>query len=215
MLEQVYFIIVHFLICFTGPLLLIMINNVSIWRTVSSREIPDDNPSSARLVSEFHRKTRRRVLKMLISLTFTFFISWLPLYIGMMHVKLFGFPESPWAQAFLKVAIPFSQLMAASNSVLNPILYVFLNKRCRDMVTSMLSTHKDRNRFVTSTGNSLLGNVPKQRWQIATRKILARYSESNVHFCSRESKYACSYTGGNGTETSWRFITGPDSCFLS
>lgn len=140
-LEKIYYIVVHVLICYIVPLILIIIFNSIIWQSVVDRQNPQSHNTTANTnVQHMHRVTRLRVFKMLASLTLAFFLCWLPLYVIMTRIKFFGdLNQAPeWEQELIHILVPISQLLGSCNSCVNPVLYAWLNKKFRETLKSLL-----------------------------------------------------------------------------
>lgn len=149
--------------------------NALIWKSVAYRILPE-NPASSTIVSELHRKTKLRVLKMLASLTFTFFLCWLPLYVVMTIVKFFGFPQSSTAKSIFKVLIPFSQVLGSCNSCLNPVLYAFLNRRFRETFKSLFSSRGILRKSITQRRRQPSWNIQVHTGDTMPNRNLIVYS---------------------------------------
>lgn len=131
--EQVYFVVVHLVVYYFLPLILIIISDAIIWRSVLERQVAQLRTSTYSTIQEVHSCTRLRVLKMLSFLTLAFFFCWLPLYVVMSVVKFSGENSTKERQEFLEVFIPLAQLLGICNSCANPVLYAFLNQKFREI----------------------------------------------------------------------------------
>lgn len=131
--DRIYFLSVHFLGCFSIPLIIIL--NGIVWHNVNTRPIIPNNwsvPTTLNSVQLVHETTKVRVLRKLSVLTLALFLSWLPFYVVMTRLKFFGHSnkiESPVNHyVFQVIMIPIAQLLGSTNSCLNPGLYAFLKE---------------------------------------------------------------------------------------
>lgn len=198
---QIYFSLVHLLVNYFMPLTLIITFNYIIWKSVSSRQLPNypsaSRPShTAMAIQQLHRATKLRVLKMLASLTLAFFLCWLPLYTIMGRIKFFGVPApnpdgtDSWQLELMHVSIPISQLLGSCNSCVNPILYALLNKKFRQSLRSILASCCGRcwlsrryKIYRVTTGNTptvRCNNAVVLNSPVAARASRSRHSSSNT-----------------------------------
>lgn len=81
---------------------------------------------------------------MLLGVLLLFVISWLPLYVIFVRIKLGG-TMTRNEEEFYKIATPFAQWLGSSNSCINPILYAYHNKNFRrgfaDIIKSRPHVH--------------------------------------------------------------------------
>ncbi len=145
--EQVYFVLVHLFLYYFLPLILIIISNAVIWRSVLERQVVQLRTSTYSTIQEIHSRTRLRVLKMLSFLTLAFFFCWLPLYVVMSVVKFSGENSTKEGHEFLEVFIPLAQLLGICNSCANPVLYAFLNRKFRE-IFQLSSRHPSSSLFL-------------------------------------------------------------------
>lgn len=128
--ENLYFSIANLTICYLGPLFVISICYLIIWRKVAYRSVPGELTSNRREIL-LHR-SKVKVIKMLLVVIVSFALSWLPLYTMFFIIK---FNEEILEEENTKLAIyfaiPMVQWLGAANSCINPIVYAFMNVRFR------------------------------------------------------------------------------------
>lgn len=83
--ENLYFSIANLTICFLGPLTVITICYLIIWRKVANRCLPGERVNNHREVL-LHR-SKVKVIKMLLVVIVTFALCWLPLYTMFFIIK--------------------------------------------------------------------------------------------------------------------------------
>lgn len=94
------------------------------------RDIPSDTKDIQ--LTRIQRRSKFKVVKMLLVVVIVFTLSWLPLYTFWLLVKFIEPQNLPqWLQSALPVAVPLAQWLGASNSCINPVLYAFFNKKYR------------------------------------------------------------------------------------
>lgn len=73
-----YFVIVNIFICYVGPLIIITICNISIWKRVKNRTL-----AKGVLLSNFRvfERSKIHVIKMVLLIIISFALLWLPLYV--------------------------------------------------------------------------------------------------------------------------------------
>ncbi|XP_062554736.1 neuropeptide SIFamide receptor-like [Armigeres subalbatus] len=128
--ESWYFLFANLFLCYLGPLIVISICYVIIWKNVAYRKLPRDLIISRK--DEIYNRSKVKVIKMVFVVIITFAISWLPLYTIFCFVKFAGdliYEES--VQAVIFGILPVAQWLGAANSCINPILYVFMNRKFR------------------------------------------------------------------------------------
>src|SRR3989442_1727977 len=132
-----YFLIVHLILCYGLPLVVISVSNAIVWCNVTNRKVPQESASAAVIVKRVHRRARENVRKMLGIVTLTYLLSWLPLYIIVTRVK-FTADMSDSELQLIHILMPFAQWLGSWNSCINPILYAFLNRKFRIEFHSLL-----------------------------------------------------------------------------
>lgn len=128
--ESWYFLFANLFLCYLGPLIVISICYVIIWKNVAYRKLPRDLIISRK--SEVYNRSKVKVVKMIFVVIVTFIISWLPLYAIFCFVKFGGdlvYDES--VQTLILGVLPVAQWLGAANSCINPILYAFMNRKFR------------------------------------------------------------------------------------
>ncbi|XP_065087020.1 neuropeptide SIFamide receptor-like isoform X2 [Ochlerotatus camptorhynchus] len=128
--ESWYFLFANLFLCYLGPLIVISICYVIIWKNVAYRKLPRDLIISRK--NEVYNRSKVKVIKMVFVVIITFAISWLPLYAIFCFVKFAGdliYDES--VQAIIFGILPVAQWLGAANSCINPILYAFMNRKFR------------------------------------------------------------------------------------
>jgi neuropeptide FF receptor 2 len=175
-----FFLIGNLVLCYCLPLTLISISNGLIWWHVSQRKVPQDSASPA-AIKRFHRKTRHGVLRMLSVVTLTFLISWLPVYLIFLRMKLGG-PLTDRTESIISITMPFAQWLGTSNSSCNPILYAFLNKKFRDSFKSLIScpTFMRPGHILTRTQYSTTVSVNRQSTPRGGRRVTFRHPIDHV-----------------------------------
>uniref|UniRef100_A0A6E8V9U7 G_PROTEIN_RECEP_F1_2 domain-containing protein n=1 Tax=Anopheles coluzzii TaxID=1518534 RepID=A0A6E8V9U7_ANOCL len=157
--ESWYFLFANLFFCYLGPLIVISICYVIIWKNVAYRNLPremiinrkNDVFNRSKVKVNTHQLFRfgcqlcqlnslpgflisslLQVIKMVFVVIITFAISWLPLYAIFCFVKFAGdlvYDET--VQSFILNILPVAQWLGASNSCINPILYAFMNRKFR------------------------------------------------------------------------------------
>ncbi|XP_055539864.1 neuropeptide SIFamide receptor-like [Wyeomyia smithii] len=128
--ESWYFLFANLILCYLGPLLVISICYVIIWKNVAYRKLPRDLIISRK--NEVFNQSKVKVIKMVFVVIITFTLSWLPLYTIFCFVKFAGdliYDDS--VQTFIFGILPVAQWLGAANSCINPILYAFMNRKFR------------------------------------------------------------------------------------
>jgi len=180
--SQLFFLIGNLVLCYGLPLAIISISNGLIWRHVAQRKVPHDSASPA-AIKRVHRKTRHGVLKMLSVVTLTFVISWLPLYLIFLRIKLGG-PLTESTENLISITMPFAQWLGASNSCCNPILYAFLNQKFRDSFKTLITcpkfmrSHQNALTLTTYYSNSI--SLNRQSTPRGARRVTFRYPIDHV-----------------------------------
>uniref|UniRef100_A0A336MZM8 CSON009136 protein n=1 Tax=Culicoides sonorensis TaxID=179676 RepID=A0A336MZM8_CULSO len=126
-----YFLIANLFICYLGPLIVISVCYVIIWKRVSNRGLPHEIVVNRK--NDVYTKSKVKVLKMILVVVITFALSWLPLYALCCFIKFFWTPREDNVHISEKIviALPICQWLGAANSCVNPILYAFLNRKFR------------------------------------------------------------------------------------
>uniref|UniRef100_A0A182RNI6 G_PROTEIN_RECEP_F1_2 domain-containing protein n=1 Tax=Anopheles funestus TaxID=62324 RepID=A0A182RNI6_ANOFN len=128
--ESWYFLFANLFFCYLGPLIVISICYVIIWKKVAYRNLPREMIINRK--NEVFNRSKVKVIKMVFVVIITFAISWLPLYAIFCFVKFAGdlvYDEA--VQSFILTILPVAQWLGASNSCINPILYAFMNRKFR------------------------------------------------------------------------------------
>uniref|UniRef100_A0A182N4A6 G-protein coupled receptors family 1 profile domain-containing protein n=1 Tax=Anopheles dirus TaxID=7168 RepID=A0A182N4A6_9DIPT len=128
--ESWYFLFANLFFCYLGPLIVISICYVIIWKNVAYRNLPREMIINRK--NEVFNRSKVKVIKMVFVVIITFAISWLPLYAIFCFVKFAGdlvYDET--VQSFILTILPVAQWLGASNSCINPILYAFMNRKFR------------------------------------------------------------------------------------
>ncbi|XP_045125313.1 neuropeptide SIFamide receptor-like [Portunus trituberculatus] len=127
--EWLYFLIAHLLLCYLLPLVLISFCYFMIWIKVARRSIPGDTRDAA--IQQMQQRSKVKVVKMLVVVVIIFMLSWLPLYVIFVRIKM-GEELGEKEGAILAIVTPMAQWLGSSNSCINPILYAFFNKKYRN-----------------------------------------------------------------------------------
>lgn len=128
--ESWYFLFANLFLCYLGPLIVISICYIIIWKNVAHRKLPRDLIISRK--NDVYNRSKVKVIKMIFVVIVTFTISWLPLYTIFCFVKFAGdiiYEES--VQTLILGILPVAQWLGAANSCINPILYAFMNRKFR------------------------------------------------------------------------------------
>ncbi|XP_040171392.1 neuropeptide SIFamide receptor-like [Anopheles arabiensis] len=128
--ESWYFLFANLFFCYLGPLIVISICYVIIWKNVAYRNLPREMIINRK--NDVFNRSKVKVIKMVFVVIITFAISWLPLYAIFCFVKFAGdlvYDET--VQSFILNILPVAQWLGASNSCINPILYAFMNRKFR------------------------------------------------------------------------------------
>ena len=83
------------------------------------------------------RKRKLRLFRMLLVVVVVFFFSWLPLY----SLELFYLlhPTNSYKEQLDKFFKPVAQWLGASNSCINPVIYIIYSRKMRDSVNAIWS----------------------------------------------------------------------------
>ncbi|XP_055639483.1 neuropeptide SIFamide receptor-like isoform X1 [Toxorhynchites rutilus septentrionalis] len=128
--ESWYFLFANLFLCYLGPLSVISICYIIIWKNVAYRKLPRDLIISRK--NEVYNRSKVKVIKMVFVVIVTFTLSWLPLYAIFCFVKFAGdliYDES--VQSLIFGILPVAQWLGAANSCINPVLYAFMNRKFR------------------------------------------------------------------------------------
>ncbi|XP_003740144.1 neuropeptide SIFamide receptor [Galendromus occidentalis] len=135
-----------FVCCFAFPLVVITVSYAMIFVTVWKRSIPGESvhksSDSNRTVVQ---RSKLKVVKMMICVVSTFFVSWAPLYSVQGYILYYGYPESDdkTASDFLELFIPLTQWLGMTNSCINPVFYAYFNQRFRRGFLAILARRGD------------------------------------------------------------------------
>ncbi|KFB44300.1 AGAP001379-PA-like protein [Anopheles sinensis] len=128
--ESWYFLFANLFFCYLGPLIVISICYVIIWKNVAYRNLPREMIINRK--NDVFNRSKVKVIKMVFVVIITFAISWLPLYAIFCFVKFAGdLVYDDAVQSFILTILPVAQWLGASNSCINPILYAFMNRKFR------------------------------------------------------------------------------------
>uniref|UniRef100_A0A182P2I5 G-protein coupled receptors family 1 profile domain-containing protein n=1 Tax=Anopheles epiroticus TaxID=199890 RepID=A0A182P2I5_9DIPT len=128
--ESWYFLFANLFFCYLGPLIVISICYVIIWKNVAYRNLPREMIINRR--NEVFNRSKVKVIKMVFVVIITFAISWLPLYVIFCYIKFAGdLLNDETAQSYILSILPVAQWLGASNSCINPIVYAFMNRKFR------------------------------------------------------------------------------------
>ncbi|ETN64242.1 g-protein coupled receptor [Anopheles darlingi] len=128
--ESWYFLFANLFFCYLGPLIVISICYVIIWKNVAYRNLPREMIINRK--NDVFNRSKVKVIKMVFVVIITFAISWAPLYAIFCFVKFAGeLVNDETAQSFILTILPVAQWLGASNSCINPILYAFMNRKFR------------------------------------------------------------------------------------
>ena len=190
-MELVYFVVVHLIICFIGPLVAIITSYVLVFRRIWRRQLLTEDvapvvvPTSAANENGTMRATttatatqqqllhqsKMRALRMLAAVVAAFVITFLPLYVTFMRMKLANFagPGSSWqftieTESIWTAVIPLAQWLSSANSCVNPFLYHFLDPKFRSRFRQMLLL--SRTNSLAATGTAAAATAPSQNRQL-------------------------------------------------
>lgn len=142
--------LMHFIavlcLCYVIPLIIITACYIAIWLKVWRRHIPgeigrDTGRSLNTQMDLVMQRSKLKVAKMMIIVVVIFVLSWLPLWMVFIRIKLGG----QWSQLedkLLEDFVPVAQWLGTSNSCINPILYAFFNKKYRKGFAAIVKSRK-------------------------------------------------------------------------
>ncbi len=145
LLGEIYFVGVHLILYFFLPVIVIgVVNSIIYWkvRKYYTRQNPDQQL----------RSNINGINKELFIIMLAFIISWLPLYALFAKIKLWDksekddLPTDHDVGYTTGILIPLAQLLGASNSCVNPLLYAFHSKKFRDTVSTYCQRRCGRRR---------------------------------------------------------------------
>ena len=146
-MEFVFFVAAHLTMCFIGPLVAIVTSYAMVFHRIWSRQIPSDENVVETVTTATSRRllhqSKMRALRMLAAVVISFAISFLPLYVTFMRMKLsilegIGWEFTSENQVIWMSLVPFAQWMSSANSCINPFLYNFLDPNFRSRFRQML-----------------------------------------------------------------------------
>lgn len=143
-LGDLYFLIVHLLLSFIVPCIIIGALNLIIFCNVKPFVIANNPDQPVRY--NINGITRELVL-----VSVAFVVCWLPLYALFVKIKLFAPNQGSSSSEegdddITDILISLAQLLGASNSCVNPFLYVFHSRNFRHTVSSHFRKRLDRRR---------------------------------------------------------------------
>lgn len=172
----IYFLIANLVICYLLPLCIILLCYIFIWLRVWRRKMPGEGEHNNGVI---HR-SKVKVIKMLFIVVLVFMISWLPLYVIFIRIKVGEpFQENSSEEFIIQVSAPIAQWLGASNSCINPILYAFFNNKFRVGFKTVLFGKK---RGLKPNNDNLRMTSGKLRTFCTSGKIKAVNSERK-HSC--------------------------------
>ncbi|XP_022668461.1 neuropeptide SIFamide receptor-like [Varroa jacobsoni] len=126
-----------FACCYVVPLVVITGTYILIFVTVWKRSIPGECLNKTYTAQyggnrTMAQRSKLKVVKMMVCVVSTFFVSWAPLYLVHGYILFYGYPENnEQMAAFLQLVLPISQWLGMTNSCINPIFYAYFNQRFR------------------------------------------------------------------------------------
>ncbi|XP_028966461.1 neuropeptide SIFamide receptor-like [Galendromus occidentalis] len=125
--------VVLFAGCYFLPLFVITASYLLIYLTVWRRAIPGETLTKTSFDhnKQLMQRSKLKVVRMMLGVVSTFFVSWGPLYAIHAYFLFCGSPSNQKVAAMLQIAFSFSQWLGMTNSCINPILYGLFNKRYR------------------------------------------------------------------------------------
>lgn len=180
---KMYFLFVHLIFCYGLPLVIISVSNAVVWCHVTNRKVPQESESAAMIVKRVHKRVRENARKMLGIVTFTFLISWFPLYIIVTRAK-FASDMSESELNLIRRIMPFAQWLGSWNSCINPILYAFLNRKFREEFHSLLPS------WVSLFNvNKILGiGIGGYGVNVSTRNFSSTFRQSRSRSCPSSTR---------------------------
>lgn len=106
-LGRMYFICADLLLLYLFPAMVIIFCYLGIWYKIERRNIPGDRVKGQK-IELIMQKSKLKVVKMMMVVVIIFLLSWLPLYIIFVRIKLFGNENGPWDELIQKV-MPLAQ----------------------------------------------------------------------------------------------------------
>ncbi|XP_023229586.1 neuropeptide SIFamide receptor-like [Centruroides sculpturatus] len=129
-MEMMYFVVANLLLCYLLPLSVISLCYILIWRRVWLRKLPGE--AQEQEVERMIQRSKIKVAKMLLVVIVVFAVSWLPLYAIFARIKIGDkIIEGTLEDSIVSIVAPVAQWLGASNSCINPVLYVFFNSKFR------------------------------------------------------------------------------------
>ena len=123
-----------FLTCYLIPLIFIAIFYLFIGLRVWKRKVRGLRGRARQSIN----RSKIRIVRMLVVVFLVFVMSWLPLYSIELRI-IFGRPPSPEEKDILQnYLVPFAQWLGASNSCVNPFIYVYYSKNFRQSIIAVL-----------------------------------------------------------------------------
>lgn len=169
--ESIFYAVAIFSLCYCLPLVTITVVYLSIVRHVWR----SNGPLLAGAIMSGHalRQSRRQVLRMIFVLSAFFALSWLPFHAVYLTYYFHPPQHSEVVVDFLSAVQPFAQLLSASNSCVNPIIYSFVSRKWRTEFQLMCSV-------ACAGGGDGQMTIPREP---TTRRLTARLTSNAGSEC--------------------------------
>ncbi|OTF73909.1 hypothetical protein BLA29_002224, partial [Euroglyphus maynei] len=166
-----YFLFVNFGLQYLLPVLIIIFFYILLYVKISRRQLPlnignggdcheknvQNNDSSIdKMNSRIVKKSRLKVLKMLITIVSVFVLSWLPLYVIFCFLKFSQIDENSFKGVVIIGLTPLAQWLGAANSCINPILYFFFNPKFRSYLQKSMTKNCSKQKYRNHRGLNYL-----------------------------------------------------------
>ena len=183
--EGQFYVTAIFVLCYCLPLATITVVYMSIvchvWQS-------DGHLLVDAIQGRAIQQSRRQVLRMILVLSAFFALSWLPFHL--VYMTMYFVPNGPHKDAaiipILVEVQPFAQLLGASNSCVNPIVYSFVSRKWRTEFRRLCS--------ISCAGGKQMNTPPDQ----TTRRLTARLT-SNASDCLPRDEYVLRDLNGYGS----------------